>query len=202
MKFTLNSGRDQYNSNTVKDKAKAVAQSTVATVQDTVQSGLAKTQDTLQTGLSAAQDALQQNVKRANKSLKKARKKMKPSVGSVQDSVSSSLGAAQDILQSGLTVAQIMLGKNVKKAVLKRAPQASLMSLKKAKRSIKDVQESVQDQLAGYRRKRKLARVLFRLGLLVGIALALLYTPWPGSDTRRQLAAWWQRVSSSMTNRT
>ena len=142
MKFTLNSGRDQYNSNTVKDKAKAVAQSTVATVQDTVQSGLAKTQDTLQTGLSAAQDALQQNVKRANK------------------------------------------------------------SLKKAKRSIKDVQESVQDQLAGYRRKRKLARVLFRLGLLVGIALALLYTPWPGSDTRRQLAAWWQRISSSMTNRT
>src|SRR5216683_1019760 len=137
MKITFNTDtyRDQYPGSTIKDKAKTVAQSTLATGQDTVLSSLAKTQDTLQSGLGLAQDAWQQNVKNANK------------------------------------------------------------NLKKAKKSITDVQQSVQDQLAGYARKRKRARAVFRLGLLVGIVLVLLYTPWPGSDTRRQLVAWWQRTS-------
>ncbi len=42
---------DQYNGNTVMDKAKGVAQSTFATVQggvDLMQSGLTRTQDTVQ----------------------------------------------------------------------------------------------------------------------------------------------------------
>lgn len=68
MKITFNTDtyRDQYPGSTIKDKAKTVAQSTLATVQDTMLSSLAKTQDTLQTGLSTAQDAWQQNVKRAS----------------------------------------------------------------------------------------------------------------------------------------
>ncbi len=177
MKITFNTDtyRDQYPGSTIKDKAKTVAQSTLATGQDTVLSSLAKTQDTLQTGLSMAQDAWQQNVKRANKNLKKARKKMKPVLESAQESVQSGLDLAQDAWQQNV--------KNANK------------NLKKAKKSITDVQQSVQDQLAGYARKRKRARAVFRLGLLVGIVLVLLYTPWPGSDTRRQLVTWWQRTS-------
>ncbi len=61
-------------------------------------------------------------------------------------------------------------------------------------RGVKDVQESVQDQLASYARKRRRAKMLFRLGLLVGVTLAFLYTPWPGADVRRRLSAWWQQV--------
>jgi hypothetical protein len=56
---------DKSNGSTVKDKAKDVALTTLATVQDTVQSGLTKTQDTVQSGLDAAQDAWVENMKHA-----------------------------------------------------------------------------------------------------------------------------------------
>jgi hypothetical protein len=233
---------DQYNGNTVMDKAKGVAQSTLATVQggvDLMQAGLARTQDTVQTGLSAAQDTWQGNVKRANKNLKKAQKKMKRSLASMQDSVQSGLEQTQDALQGGLDVAQDTWQGNVKRASksLKKAQkkmkhrlasmQDSVQSgleqtqdvlqsglskaqgvlsvgsknvkragkgLQKATGSLKDAQDSVQQQLARYARRRKRAKVLFRVGLLTGIVLILLYAPWPGSDTRRQLGEWWKQV--------
>src|SRR5712691_8713000 len=71
MKVTLTTDTNQYNNSAVKDKAKAVAQSTLATVQDTVQVGLAKTQDTLQTGLSNAQDVLQSGLDVVQETLSK-----------------------------------------------------------------------------------------------------------------------------------
>jgi hypothetical protein len=185
---------DQYNGNTVIDKARGVAQSTLATVQggvDLMQTGLARTQDTVQTGLSTAQDAWQGNVKRASKNLKKAQKKMKRSLASMQDSVQSGLEQTQDVLQSGLSKAQGVLSagrKNVRRAG---------KGLQSATGSLKDVQESVQQQVARYGRRRKRAKVLFRLGLLTGVVLVLLYAPWPGSDTRRQLGEWWQQVFPS-----
>ena len=182
---------DQYNGNTVMDKAKGVAQSTLATVQggmDLMQAGLARTQDTVQTGLSTAQDTWQGNVKRASKSLKKAQKKMKRSLASMQDSMQSGLEQTQDVLQSGLSKAQGVLSvgsKNVKRAG---------KGLQKATGSLKEAQGNVQSQLARYARKRKRAKVLFRIGLLTGVVLILLYAPWPGSDTRRQLGVWWKQV--------
>src|SRR6266571_2609235 len=122
------------NGYTVKDKAKGVALTTLATVQDTVQSGLTKTQDTVQSGLDAAQVALGKNVKRARK------------------------------------------------------------GIKKAKESLQAVQDSVQHELGTYARKRRVAKTLFRFGLLAGVVVALLYTPWPGSEIRHRLVVWWQRL--------
>jgi uncharacterized phage infection (PIP) family protein YhgE len=185
---------DQYNGHTVVDKARGVAQSALATVQggvDLMQTGLARTQDTVQTGLSTAQDAWQGNVKRASKNLKKTQKKMKRSLASMQDSVQSGLEQTQDVLQSGLNKAQSVLSagrKNVKRAG---------KGLQSATGSLKDAQENVQQQLARYARRRRRAKVLFRLGLLTGVVLVLLYAPWPGSDTRRQLGKWWQQVYPS-----
>src|SRR5216683_1595558 len=185
---------DQYNSNTVIDKARGVAQSALATVQggvDLMQTGLARTQDTVQTGLSTAQDAWQGNVKRASKNLKKGQKKMKRSLASMQDSVQSGLEQTQDVLQSGLNKAQSVLSagrKNVKRAG---------KGLQSATGSLKDAQGNVQQQFARYARRRRRAKILFRLGLLTGVVLVLLYAPWPGSDTRRQLGEWWQQVFPS-----
>jgi len=185
---------DQYNGNTVIDKARGVAQSALATVQggvDLMQTGLARTQDTVQTGLGTAQDAWQGNVKRASKNLKKTQKKMKRGLASMQDSVQSGLEQTQDVLQSGLNKAQSVLSagrKNVKRAG---------KGLQSATGSLKDAQESVQQQFARYARRRRRAKVLFRLGLLTGVVLVLLYAPWPGSDTRRQLGEWWQQVFPS-----
>jgi hypothetical protein len=99
--------------------------------------------------------------------------------------VLSSLAKTQDTLQTGLSSAKDVWQQNVKNAN---------KNLNKAKKSITDVQQSVQNQLAVYARKRKRARAVFCLGLLIGMVLVLLYTPWPGSDTRRQLVAWWQRM--------
>ena len=185
---------DQYNGNTVIDKARGVAQSALATVQggvDLMQTGLARTQDTVQTGLGTAQDAWQGNVKRASKNLKKTQKKMKRGLASMQDSVQSGLEQTQDVLQSGLNKAQSVLSagrKNVKRAG---------KGLQSATGSLKDAQESVQQQFARYAKRRRRAKVLFRLGLLTGVVLVLLYAPWPGSDTRRQLGEWWQQVFPS-----
>src|SRR5712692_358050 len=185
---------DQYNGSTVIDKARGVAQSALATVQggvDLMQTGLARTQDTVQTGLSTAQDAWQGNVKRASKNLKKRQKKMKRGLASMQDSVQSGLEQTQDVLQSGLNKAQSVLSagrKNVKRAG---------KGLQSATGSLKDAQGNVQQQFARYARRRRRAKVLFRLGLLTGVVLVLLYAPWPGSDTRRQLGEWWQQVFPS-----
>src|SRR6266567_1211008 len=173
------------NGYTVKDKAKGVALTTLATVQDTVQSGLTKTQDTVQSGLDAAQDAWAENVKHASKSLKKVRKKIKPVVASMQDSIQSGLEQTQDVLQGGLGAAQVALDKNVKRA---------RKGIKKAKESLQAVQDSVQHELGTYARKRRVAKTVFRLGLLAGVVVALLYTPWPGSEIRHRLVVWWQRL--------
>ncbi len=163
----------------------------LASMQDSVQSGLEQTQDMLQGGLDIAQDAWQGNARRASKNLKKAQKKMKRSLASMQDSVQSGLEQTQDVLQSGLSKAQGVLSagrKNVKRAG---------KGLQSATGSLKDAQGNVQQQFARYARRRRRAKILFRLGLLTGVVLVLLYAPWPGSDTRRQLGEWWQQVFPS-----
>src|SRR5258708_1510913 len=185
---------DQYNGSTAIDKARGVAQSALATVQggvDLMQTGLARTQDTVQTGLSTAQDAWQGNARRASKNLKKAQKKMKRSLASMQDSVQSGLEQTQDVLQSGLSKAQGVLSagrKNVKRAG---------KGLQSATGSLKDAQGNVQQQFARYARRRRRAKGLFRLGLLTGLMLVLLYSPWPGSGTRRPLLEEWHHDLST-----
>jgi hypothetical protein len=46
-------------------------------------------------------------------------------------------------------------------------------------------------------RRRQRRKFFFRLGLLTGLALALLYTPWPGSESRQRLADFWQEKIAS-----
>jgi len=151
------------------------AQKKLGNLQDTVQSGLSKTQDTLQTSLSVAQDAWSKNAKTASKNLKKAQKNL----SSLQDTV-------QDNLQSGLGTAQDVLDKSAKSAS---------KSLKKVTKNVKDVQDTVQDRIKSYQRKRARAKFLFRVGLVAGIVLALMYTPLSGSETRQQLREYWQQLS-------
>ncbi len=57
------------------------------------------------------------------------------------------------------------------------------------------MQDSWQDRVESYQRKRARAKFLFRLGLVAGLVFILLYAPWPGSETRRQLGDLWQQLS-------
>ena len=130
-------------------------------------------------------DASQSNANAAKDRASAVAQSVQSGLAKTQDTVQTGLSTAQDVLQSGLDVVQDAWTRNVKKAN---------KNLKKAGKSIKGVQGSVQDQLASYARKRRRAKMLFRLGLLVGVMLAFLYTPWPGADVRRRLSAWWQQV--------
>jgi hypothetical protein len=95
------------------------------------------------------------------------------------------VASVQESIQSGLEQTQVALGKHVKEA---------RKGIKKAKESLQAVQDSVQHELATSARKRRVAKTVFRLGLVAGVVVALLYTPWPGSATRHQLGVWWQQL--------
>ncbi len=154
------------------------AKKQVAQAQDTLQ-------DTMQTSIAAAQEALSENVKRARKSLKRAQKNVSQLQDTLQDTMQASLSKTQDTLQSGVETAQ---------DVLKKGAVSAGMGLVKAGSKVKDVQDTVQNRLESARRRRRRARFLFRMGLLAGLAAALLYTPWPGTETRQKLAELWQGV--------
>jgi len=64
--------------------------------------------------------------------------------------------------------------------------------LQKAQKNIQSVGDSLQSRRNRAARKRMQRKFLFRMGLLTGLVLVLLYTPWPGSEIRSQLAAFWQ----------
>src|SRR5260370_7973972 len=68
---------DQLNGNDVRDNAKQLAKSTVATVQEGLQSGASKTRETLLVGLGATQGLLKgwRRQKRTSKNLARAQKK-------------------------------------------------------------------------------------------------------------------------------
>lgn len=151
-----------------------------STVQDKAQSTLLMVQGLIVTALSIAQVVIAQNLKRANKSLTKAQKNLSHLQGSVQDSV-----------QSGLKVAPNVLGKGTK---------AFGKSLAKVTDNVKDMQGSFQKRLERYQRKQARKKALFRMGLVSGIVLALLFAPWPGSETRRQLGAFMQQVTQQVQN--
>ena len=156
-------------------------------VQKNVQSSWGQAQDLLQTGVVAAQQALQENTKKASKNLQKAQKNLQKMQGPVQNSVQSSLAKTQDVLQTGLGATQA--------ALAKKAAQAG-KGLQQVKDDVSDMQESAQARAATAKRKKARARFLFRVGLLAGVVAILLYTPWPGSETRQRLASTGNKFSN------
>src|SRR5579859_3624579 len=160
-----------YSVQDVNDKASDVARSTVSTLQ----AGLAKTQDLLSASYEVAQEQLKRGKKQTEKSVKKAQKNLKLVQDSVQDSVQSGFGVAQDVLGKGTKTAG--------------------ESLVKVTENVKDMQGSIQNRLERYQRRRARAKTLFRMGLVSGLALTLLFTPWPGSEIRRQLGEFFQQLA-------
>jgi phage-related protein len=104
--------------------------------------------------------------------LKKARKNLQ----GVQDTVGTGLGKTQDLF-----------GQSTKRAGKRWQQMAS---------SAASTRDAVQEQYVSYQRKRQQARTLFRWGLVVGFVLALLYTPYPGSDVRSRLMTQWEHLRS------
>lgn len=159
--------------------AQKTAQQTAQQTQKTIDASWAQTLDligtglaALQTGLKLAQITLQKNTQKAQKNLLKAQNRLKE----MQERVGTGLEKTQDTLSTG------------SKQAYQRFSQAATTA--------KDLRYLAQEQYIAYQRRRKRAKKLFRWGLVLGIVLALLYTPISGSEARHRLAAQWQEYRS------
>jgi len=176
----------EYNVNGAKAVGKHAMDSALSNVRDTVRSGVAKTQDVLLEGLDVTQELLKGQQKRSAKKLKKAQKRARKNVKNVQRTVQSGLSQTQDMLLTGLSTAQDAIGQNTTRAS---------RGLKKAQKNFTSTRNSRQSMLESRARRRQRAKMIFRLGLLLGFVLVLLHTPWSGSEIRRQLLELWNGFS-------
>ncbi len=164
----------QKNLGGVVDTLQDVSGNAVNTLQDTVKPGLVATQ----AALGAAQVALQKNTRKAQKNLQKAQKNLQELQGPVLESLGDSWEKTQDLV-----------GKSAKKAS---------QGIVQVTSGAQDLRDSVQDRYASYQRRRQRARTLFRWGLVIGIVLALLYTPVPGEEVRRRISEQWEQYKGYM----
>jgi sorbitol-specific phosphotransferase system component IIBC len=100
---------------------------------------------------------------------------------------------------------QDVVATNAKRASrsVQQAQDAVTASAKRASRSVqqatenaKDATEALQNRYARYQRRRRRNRIIFRIGLLSGVMLALCYTPIAGSDMRQRIVQQWQHYRS------
>jgi sorbitol-specific phosphotransferase system component IIBC len=145
------------------------AQDRLAKVQHTTKVWLDKALDLLVTGVSIVVALFYENQRRAQKKLKQARASLLKTATPIAEKT-------QDVVVSST----------------KKASQ----SLQKAAANAKDAQESLQDWYEDYQRKRRRNRMLFRIGLFAGLALALFSTPLAGSDVRQYIVQRWRQYRS------
>src|SRR5262249_6969712 len=107
---------------------------------------------------------------------------------------SQSVQQAQDVVATGAKKASQSV-QQAQDAVATGAMRAS-RSVQQARENAKDVTEALQKRYARYQRRRRRNRIIFRIGLLSGIALAFCYTPISGSDIRQRIAQQWQHYRS------
>lgn len=138
-------------------------------IRENLGSGWLKALAMMQAGLGLAQIIAEKNKRDVSKNIKQAQKKARKNLKEVQGN-----------LGSGWDKTQRIFGQSAK-SVGKPLSQAT--------ESAKDMRDVAQKKLARYKRRRRRARTIFRVGLLVGVILALLYAPFPGSEMRQRIAS-------------
>lgn len=142
-----------------------------------------KMQAVLLEGCEAAQEKLEKQAKNASKQLKKARKDVQHMQKVVRKNVKSGLSSIQEGLESRWSATQGTLEKGshqVQKGLIQPGANA------------RDARETARKRYKHAQRKRARARKMFRRGVVIGIVLAFLFTPVPGSEVRRRLMSFWQ----------
>jgi hypothetical protein len=81
---------------------------------------------------------------------------------------------------------------------LKSMQEGAGSNLQAAQKNIQQMGDSLQAKRARATRRRQRRKMAFRFGLLAGVVGALLFTPLTGSEMRRQLATFWQRISVNL----
>src|SRR2546430_4153225 len=168
------------------------AQDTLASAKDTVQLAYAQVQKSMKVGwnktlvwltttVAIAGAFIQKNMHKAQKNLKKAQKNLQKMQGPLQSNVRSGLAKTSEVIGKGTSKTQY--------------------GLKLATTRAQEMQESWQEQSARRQRKRKRAKMLFRGGVIAGVALAVLYSPIAGSEVRQRIGKGWQQSYAYFRNR-
>jgi len=168
------------------------AQDTLASAQDTVQLAYAQVQKSMKAGwnktlvwltpaVAIVGAFIQKNMCKAQKNLKQAQKNLQKMQGSLQSNVRSGSAKTSKVIGNGTSKAQYGLNLATTRA--------------------KEMQESWQEQSARRQRRRKRARMLFRGGVIAGVALALLYSPIAGSEVRQRIGKGWRQSYAYFRNR-
>ncbi len=147
-------------------------------LQDTLRPAWSKTEDVIQGGLETTQDALQKSMKNARERLTKAQKNLERLEKASRERLESGWSAVQDRVEEG---SQQMRG-----------------MLTRAGSNAKGSRQTAQKRHKHSRRKR--SRALFRLGLVIGLALALLYTPFTGAEARQRVRLFWEQARQSFAH--
>lgn len=167
------------------------AQDNLATIKDFAQS-------TLKTSKIVAQDALVNIQENASQGLDRAQHLMATVIGITGAAVAifyKNRQQAQEKLQRtqmSLMASTTPIVERTQKAVRANTQKAT-HGLQQAKSTAKDFTIFVQDQYTHLQTKRRRRRALFRIGLIAGAILALLYTPLSGAEIRQRLNAQWQQ---------
>ncbi len=205
-------------------RAKGTAQSTLATARNAAQSTAANVKDVAQKTFTSAkgttQDKLANTKDFARSRFKTTRNATQDRLAKVQESTKVWLNKALDLLVTVVSVVAALLYENRRKAqkklkqarvslqktatpIVEKTQDVVITSTKNASERLqrvadnaKDVKEAMQEGYAHYQRKRRRKRILFRIGLLAGVVVALFYTPLAGSDVRQRIAAGWQQYRS------
>ncbi len=182
---------------------KNVAGNTFISAQGMTQDKLAKTKDfaqsTFRTTRNTTQDRLTKVQKSTKVGLDKAQRFLATGVGIAAALLYKNLHLAQKMLQqaqASLRQTAMPIMEKTQGVVVISTRRAS-ESLQKAADNAKDIKEALQVGYAHYQRKRRRHRILFRIGLLTGVALALFYTPLAGSDVRQRVVQQWQQYRSN-----
>jgi hypothetical protein len=149
--------------------SKIAAQDTLETIQGSASQGLDKVQHLLATSLGiagATAAILYKKRRQTQKRLQRTQKK--------------------------IMVLTTPIVKKTRKAVRVNTQKAT-QGLQQATSTAKDFTEFVLDQYDHFQKKRQRGRALFRIGLMAGVILALLYTPLSGVEIRQWLKTQWQQ---------
>lgn len=158
-------------------------------VQENIGSGWMKALAMLQAGLGVAQIITEKNKRNVSKNVKEAQKQAQKNLKEAQKQAQKNLKEAQGNLESGWDKTQRMFSKR---------SQSITKPISQATETAKDMRDTAQKQLARYKRRRRRARAVFRLGLVLGAVLALLYTPFPGSEIRHRIASQMERYRANL----
>jgi uncharacterized protein YoxC len=165
-------------------KLKGSTQDTVASVKDTVQlayseveknmrQGWNKTLTWLTLAISIVVPILQKNMQKAQENINNAQRTLEKIQGPLQSTVRSKLTKTSQTLGKGTSTARD--------------------SLKQATTRAKEMQLSWQERSIQRQLRRQRARRAFRWGIVLGIVVALLYSPIRGSEARQRISQAWQQ---------